>query len=157
MTSSRRASPGERRGRRAEARAHGGGLPRQLVRSFLQRCVVDSDVDLPCVITRVRGVHSSLWARASRPLAALRDGAGVFVPAAASSLLLAGVAATDVYFASADPGGAAALSFAFLLAMAPIGVASTSLVVRLIKTRSHARQRVNVSPLFLMAPRRSTE
>lgn len=53
----------------------------------------------------------------------------MFLPASASSLLLAAVAATDVFFASADPGGAAALSFAFLLAMAPMGVASTSLVV----------------------------
>lgn len=54
----------------------------------------------------------------------------VFIPAVASSVLMAAVGATDLAFASAYPGGAAALSLAFLLAMAPIGVASTSLVVR---------------------------
>ncbi|CAM6098788.1 unnamed protein product [Calypogeia fissa] len=56
----------------------------------------------------------------------------VLVPAAVASGMLQIATYTDLYFASFIPGGAAALGYANLLAMAPVGILSSSILVPLI-------------------------
>ncbi|CAI6000486.1 unnamed protein product [Closterium sp. NIES-64] len=62
----------------------------------------------------------------------LREVFGVLIPATVASGMLQIATFTDLYFASFLPGTAAALGYANLLVMAPLGILSTALLVPLL-------------------------
>ncbi|CAI5491837.1 unnamed protein product, partial [Closterium sp. Naga37s-1] len=72
---------------------------------------------------------TALFARHSEQL---REVFGVLIPATVASGMLQIATFTDLYFASFLPGTAAALGYANLLCMAPLGILSTALLVPLL-------------------------
>ncbi|CAI5496851.1 unnamed protein product [Closterium sp. Naga37s-1] len=72
---------------------------------------------------------TALFARHSEQL---REVFGVLIPATVASGMLQIATFTDLYFASFLPGTAAALGYANLLVMAPLGILSTALLVPLL-------------------------
>ncbi|CAI5987994.1 unnamed protein product [Closterium sp. NIES-65] len=81
-------------------------------------------------------VHAPSWlpltALFARHSEQLREVFGVLIPATVASGMLQIATFTDLYFASFLPGTAAALGYANLLVMAPLGILSTALLVPLL-------------------------
>jgi putative peptidoglycan lipid II flippase len=70
----------------------------------------------------------------------VREVMAVMMPAAVGSGMLQIATFTDLYFASFIPGAAAALGYANLLVMAPLGILSSSILLPLLPIFSRLSQ-----------------
>ncbi|KAH8940731.1 hypothetical protein BDL97_14G000600 [Sphagnum fallax] len=82
----------------------------------------------------------------------VREVMAVMMPAAVGSGMLQIATFTDLYFASFIPGAAAALGYANLLVMAPLGILSSSILLPLLPIFSRLSQAVTLSMVSVMTP-----
>ncbi|CAI7807242.1 unnamed protein product [Closterium sp. NIES-54] len=92
---------------------------------------------------------TALFARHSEQL---REVFGVLIPATVASGMLQIATFTDLYFASFLPGTAAALGYANLLCMAPLGILSTALLVPLLPLFARLAHAVTLPMTAVMLP-----
>ncbi|KAJ7535240.1 hypothetical protein O6H91_12G024200 [Diphasiastrum complanatum] len=87
---------------------------------------------------QVRAGYGLLCMRWANPLEAedVREVFAVMIPAVFASSMLQIATYTDLYFASYIPGAAACLGYANLLIMAPLGIASSSLLIPMLQVFS---------------------